>query len=61
MGGFPVMDQEALFVSTLALNQNIPKFVPVSFSGIMLQTITEYVRKHSLASYVVYLQIQMYF
>lgn len=33
------MDQEALFVSALALNQNVPnmpEYVPVSFSGIML-------------------------
>lgn len=29
-----MMDQEALFVSVLAMN--IPKYVPVSFSGIML-------------------------
>lgn len=46
MGGFSVMDQEALFVSALAMN--IPKCVLVSFSEIMLWTITKCVCKYSL-------------
>lgn len=46
MGGFSVMGQEALFVSALAMN--IPKCVLVSFSEIMLWTITKCVCKYSL-------------
>lgn len=46
MGGFSVMDQEALFVSALAMN--IPKCVLVSFSEVMLWTITKCVCVNTL-------------